>query len=237
MPGVSCSVFPGHDWSFESLCARTDTPGRRPRRARAHRSARHFCTPRVHDSTMSAQFATQSIARYVFVATPSRAACAHRARARARLADGARARDIAVDREDTARGSRARARRVRRAGIAHGAWRARWMWGICVHVLWGVEARRRGRGGARERAMGAWVMWWLGISLARTRGKSGSSVVACARWVRRWRWWCGEDDANGGFFATGVNAMTDAGVDCVFFVAACARAARPSRARRARPSS
>ena len=54
------------------------------------------------------------------------------------------------------------------------------------------------------------------ISRGGRGGARGSSVVVCARWVRRWRWWCGEDDANGGFVATGVHVMTDAGVDCVF---------------------
>ena len=131
---------------------------------------------------MSAQFATQSIVRYVFVAT---APCAAASRAREREREDARerARDIArSDRdEDTARGSRGRARRVRRAGIARGAGRARWMGEICAHVLLGAEARRRGREGARARAMGAWVMWWLGISRGADAAARAGRASSCAR--------------------------------------------------------
>jgi hypothetical protein len=84
----------------------------------------------------------------------------------------------------------------------------------CVVGRGGAEARARGRASAGDGGVGDVVA--RDISRGGRGGARGSSVVVCARWVRRWWWWCDEDDANGCFFATGVNVMTDAGVDCVF---------------------
>jgi hypothetical protein len=104
---------------------------------------------------MSAQFATQSIARYVFVATPSRAACAHRARARARSADGARARDIARSIAKIRREDRALARVacvVRASRMARGA-RDGWGEYVCMYC----GGLRRGGAVAVARERGRWA--------------------------------------------------------------------------------
>ena len=78
--------------------------------------------PEFTTRTMSAQFATQSIVRYVFVATP-RMRCAHASGAGAigAIGAGVRSRYRAVDREDTAASGRAFARGACVARASRGA--------------------------------------------------------------------------------------------------------------------
>jgi len=110
--------------------------------------------PEFTTRTMSAQFATQSIVRYVFVSTPVVRVRASGAGAMGAIGAGVRSRYRAVDREDTAASGRAFARGACVARASRGARGARDGWGKYVCIYCGASRRGGAVAGARAEADG-----------------------------------------------------------------------------------